>query len=101
MDFARTVSYSLAVFKKAEARSRYPSPYYQRMPDSAIAVYGYYLPDLVAMKKEGVLRSWGYFGVPDISSLIVADVQLKEIVPEAESKRRQALLFSPHEKNNS
>lgn len=95
IDFARTVSYSLAGFKKAEARQRYPSPYYERTADSATAIYGYYLPDVIALKKEGVLHWRGYFGKIDSTTVELQDIELEEVVSEEESKR---LLYTPAEK---
>jgi hypothetical protein len=35
----------------------FPSPYYNRVGDSAFAVYGNYVIDLFRLKKEGVLKA--------------------------------------------
>jgi hypothetical protein len=63
IDFATKVSFPLKMVDEQgrQLEFSYPKPYFKIVGDSAFAVYGNYVEDLVTLKKTGVLTSRGIF----------------------------------------
>lgn len=63
IEFAEKVSFPIKTVDKEEQQLEfsYPKPYFKTVGDSAFAVYGNYVEDLVTLKKEGVLTARGLF----------------------------------------
>lgn len=67
--------------------NEYPHPFYWTVGNKAIADYGIYVEDLFRIKKEGVLKARGLFGIEEKNDhrLIPQDVQLEEVpAPDSE-----------------
>ncbi|UPT68139.1 MAG: hypothetical protein M0D57_05635 [Sphingobacteriales bacterium JAD_PAG50586_3] len=52
IDFAEPVSIDLSKLTSRQRRAYYPQPYYKIKGDTAVAIYGVYLPDLFRLKKK-------------------------------------------------
>jgi hypothetical protein len=65
VEFVEEVSYNIVGGKKKLIKSYYPEPYYRLTKEKAIAVFGNYVPELLQIKKEGVLKARGLFGDPN------------------------------------
>lgn len=63
IEFAEKVSFPIKVVDEEgrQLQFSYPKPYFKIVGDSAFAVYGNYVEDLVTLKKEGVLTARGMF----------------------------------------
>ncbi|WP_052273482.1 hypothetical protein [Flavihumibacter solisilvae] len=97
LEFADEVSFDITRLKKQEIRRYYPEPYYRVAGGKAIAVYGNYVNELFELKKRGVLRARGYFGVPDTTT---HDIPLQSVVFSGEykiSKKDKKLLLKAWE----
>lgn len=64
VEFVEEVSYNIIGGKKKLIKEYYPEPYFKITKEKAIAVWGNYLPELLQLKKEGVLKARGLFGPP-------------------------------------
>jgi hypothetical protein len=64
IDFAEEVSFPTKIkdYDNKEYTLSYKEPYFKIVRDTAIAVYGNYVPDLFRLKKEGVLTARELFG---------------------------------------
>ena len=63
IDFLENVYYSTK-FKDAEGKTytlEYPEPYFKKVGDSAMVVYGNYVRELFRLKKNGFLSARGIF----------------------------------------
>ncbi len=80
IEFTEEVSYpiKLKYSDDEEYEPSYPEPYFVKVGDKAIAVYGNYVEDLFKLKKEGVLTARQLFGNRK-DEPIVQDVQLEDI----------------------
>lgn len=79
IEFAEEVSYPVKI-KSADGEEyepSYPEPYYRKVGDKAIAVYGNYVKDLFKLKKDGYLTARQLFG--NRKDEIIQEVQLEEI----------------------
>lgn len=63
IEFAENVSFPIKTVdeERRQIELSYPEPYFKIVGDSAFAVYGNYVEDLVTLKKEGVLTARGLF----------------------------------------
>jgi hypothetical protein len=63
IEFAEKVSFPTKAIDEEgqQLEFSYPKPYFKIVGDSAFAVYGNYVEDLVTLKKEGVLTARGLF----------------------------------------
>lgn len=63
IEFAENVSFPIKTVDEEgrQLEFSYPKPYFKTVGDSAFAVYGNYVEDLVTLKKEGVLTARGLF----------------------------------------
>ena len=59
--FKRKISYELKESQKREVERWYPKPFYKIKKNKAIVVLGNYLEELFLLKKNGILKLWGYF----------------------------------------
>jgi hypothetical protein len=57
IDFLKEVSYDVEGWKKSEIVANYPQPFYKIRKNKAIAVFGNYIPELVQLKKDGILKA--------------------------------------------
>lgn len=64
IEFAEEVSYNIAGGKKKLIKQYYPEPYFRLTKEKAIAVWGNYIPELFQLKKDGILKARGLFGIP-------------------------------------
>lgn len=87
IDFAEEVSFSVAGWKKQQAKEVFPLPFYKIAGQKAIAVYGNYIPELFELEKQGMLKHWGYYGTRNAPDA-VPDVELED-VRYGESKELQ------------
>lgn len=55
--FADTVWFDISKLSKAVIKQQYPEPFYRIEDQKAIPVMGSYIPDLLTVKKEGVLKA--------------------------------------------
>lgn len=80
IEFKQAVSYPVKIKYSdgEEYEPYYPEPYFKKMGDKAIAVYGNYVEELFKLKKDGVLTARQLFGNRK-EELIVQDVELEEI----------------------
>jgi hypothetical protein len=64
----------------------YPEPYFKKIGDKAVAIYGNYIEELFKLKKDGVLTARQLFGtrIPELE----ADVELENIEDTTETKPR-------------
>jgi hypothetical protein len=78
--FAEEVSFDITSikYKRRTLKSTYPEPYFKIVDNKAIALQGYYVPQLFELQKRDVLTARGIFGKPD-STMIVQDVELEEV----------------------
>lgn len=87
ISFVNQVSFSIAGLKKREIKYRYPEPYYKITGNKAIAIYGNYVPELLQLKKNGVLRARGLFGItrePGIPDIKVAEIAKDLTIPRTD-----------------
>jgi hypothetical protein len=77
--FAQEVSFDLNGMNKMEIAHLFPAPFYKMQGNKAIAVYGNYVEELLQLQKDGVLRAWGMFGIPDTIPKNIQEVELEEI----------------------
>jgi len=59
--FKRKISYELKESQKREVERWYPKPFYKIKKNKAIVFLGNYLEELFLLKKNGILKLWGYF----------------------------------------
>lgn len=87
IEFAEEVSYSIEGMTRTTTQSRYPESFYKidKKNKKAIAVCGNYVPELFQLKKEGVLKSRGYYGKVD-STIFINEMELENIEPIELSK---------------
>lgn len=76
IEFAKEVSYSTKWMSRQEINSKFPQPYFKIVPGKAVAEYGNYVPDLMEIKKNGVLS---YLFAENRSSINVQDVPLANV----------------------
>lgn len=93
VEFAEELSFDIASIKhkRKTLKLTYPEPYFRIVGNKAIALQGYYVPELFELKKRGVLKARGIFGKPDPIPE-VQDVELEEF---------QAVDFSSTNKGDS
>lgn len=80
IEFAEEVSYPVKIKygDGEEYEPDYPEPYFKKVGDKAIAVYGNYVEVLFKLKKDGVLTARQLFGNKK-DELIVQEVVLEDI----------------------
>jgi len=61
IDFAEKVSLDISGKSERELEIWYPEPFYKRVGNKAIAVYGNYIEELFERNKQGVLKNRGLF----------------------------------------
>lgn len=81
IEYVEDVTYNVKGFSRNKLNRHFPSSYFTINNKTAIAQYGNYVEELVQMKKEGLLKSWGYFGPRDTTEnkVMVQDVTLSDI----------------------
>lgn len=86
IDYAENVTYNVKGFSRNRLNRHFPSPYFTINNKVATAQYGNYIEELVQMKKEGLLKLWGYFGLRDTSAtkVKIQDVTLSDIISQKE-----------------
>lgn len=85
INFLHQPAYDVKYISKKIVQREYPSPYYKIVGDSAVAIQGNYLDDLLELKKQGILAARKIFGDTSASHpspMIVQDVQLADVLPE-------------------
>ena len=87
IEYAEDVTYNVKGISRKRLNQHFPSPYFTINNKIAIAEYGNYVEELVQMKKERLLKSWGYFGPRDttenkakVQDVNLADIRIQEDV---------------------
>ena len=80
VEYAEDVSFDVKGMSRQSLNRFYPLPYYSIANKKATAHYGNYIDELVKLKKEGALKSWGFYGnekAPD--KVKVQDITISDI----------------------
>ena len=56
IEFAQEISYDIIGMTMTEVAEKFPSPYYFIKEGKAIAIYGNYVPELLQLQKDGILK---------------------------------------------
>ncbi|WP_407526355.1 hypothetical protein PDL71_05295 [Lacibacter sp. MH-610] len=80
IEYAEDVTYKVKGLSRQSLNRHFPFPYFTINNKVATAHYGNTVHELVQMKKEGLLKRWGYYGIRDTAAakLKVQDVILDE-----------------------
>ncbi|MFT4018998.1 MAG: hypothetical protein QM668_18695 [Agriterribacter sp.] len=76
IEFAQPVFFDIAKRKKQFIRKSFPSPYYNIAAGKAVAAYGNYIPELIEIKKRGVLMYRGFYGQKDSNDYVIPEIEL-------------------------
>ena len=93
IEYEKEVSFDVKGMSRKALASSYPTPYYSIQKKRAIAMYGNYLQEVVQLKKDGALKTRGYYGKFDSANKVkVQDVTLADI------RREEVLQILPVDK---
>jgi hypothetical protein len=80
-EYAEPVTYKVKGLSRNKLNLHFPTPYFTITNKVATAQYGNYVEELVQMKKDGLLKNWGYYGLRDTTDkkVKIQDVTLAEV----------------------
>lgn len=83
IEYEIEVSFDVKGMSRKALANSYPTPYYSIQNKRAIPMYGNYLEEVVQLKKDGALKTRGYYGSFDSANKVkVQDVTLADIRQE-------------------